>query len=290
MLIAQISDLHVAEDGARVRQRVDTNACLEDCVRYLNTMTQQPDIVLATGDLTDDGFVEQYGLLRDILDPLRIRLLLVPGNHDEREPFREAYGHDHPEIPGDGPIQYVIDDYDVRLVGIDTMRDHHHDGELDAERLAWLDTTLAGAPDVPTLVFMHHPPITTGIWWMDCIGLTGATDFRTIVGRHPQVQRVISGHVHRPIQTNWGATIVSVAPSTGMQTQCNLDPEHAPVISDEGGQLQLHWWHDESFVTHTTPFVAPLDPIDLSEALPDWPLAKARIKQGAPFAKGGMFG
>jgi Icc protein len=290
MLIAQISDLHIAEVGARVRQRVDTNASLEDCVRYLNGLTRRPDVVLATGDLTDDGFAEQYGLLRDILDPLTIRLLLIPGNHDEREPFRKAYGHDHLELPDEGPIQYVVDDYDVRLVAVDTMRIGHHDGELDAARLAWLDATLAAAPDRPTLVFMHHPPFETGIWWMDCIGLAGAAEFRSVIARHPQVRRVIAGHIHRPIETSWGLTTVSVAPSTGMQTQCNLDPDHAPMVTDEGGLLQLHWYHDDTFVSHTTPFVAPRQHIDLSTALPDWPLAKARIKQGAPFAKGGMFG
>ena len=291
MLIAQISDLHVAEDHEYMRKFVDANAKLEAAVAYLNGLTRQPDAVLATGDLTDHGRPEQYELLREILEPLRAPLFMVPGNHDEREPFRamaRTMGHIH--VPAEGPIQYVIDDFPVRLIAIDSMRDGHHDGELDAERLHWLDARLAEAPDRPTLVFLHHPPFVTGIWWLDCIGLTGGDDLRAVVDDHPQVVRIVSGHLHRPIETMWGTTLVSCAPSTTHQTQCDLDPDHQPVISAEAPGLQLHWWTGESFVSHTTPFEAPAAAINMATMMSDWPSARDRIRQGAPFEKGGAFG
>lgn len=288
MLIAQISDLHVAEDGDYMRGFVDSNAKLELAVRYLNGMQRRPDVVVATGDLTDHGRPEQYGLLGEILTELEIPLLLVPGNHDEREPFRDfarATGHSY--VPGDGPVQYVVEDHDVRLVAVDSLRLDHHDGEVDAERLAWLDTALAAAPDSPTMVLLHHPPFTTGIWWMDSIGLTGAAELEAVVRRHPQVMRVVSGHLHRPIETAWGHCIVSCAPSTTHQTQCNLHPDHEPVMAAEPPQLQLHWWTGSSFVSHTTVFEEPSERIEIAALVSDWPSAMARIKQGPPFGKGG---
>jgi 3',5'-cyclic AMP phosphodiesterase CpdA len=199
-----------------------------------------------------------------------------------------AAGYD--AVPASGYIQYAIDDWPVRLVALDSVRAGHHDGLVDAERLAWLDRTLAAEPDRPTLVFLHHVPFDTGIWWMDCIGLTGKDELRTVVERHPQVLRVVAGHLHRPIQTNWGATVVSIAPSTTHQTQCNLHPDHEPVMAAEPPQLQLHWWTGDTFVTHTTVFEPTGNEINIAELVSDWDAAKTRIRQGPPFAKGGMFG
>jgi 3',5'-cyclic AMP phosphodiesterase CpdA len=289
MLIAQISDLHVAEDGHGMRRFVDANTMLAAALDYLEGLEQRPDVVVATGDLTDNGRPEQYELLVELLDRTALPVYLIPGNHDEREPFRAAFGS-LAYVPSQGPIQYVVEDHPVRLVAVDTLRDGHHDGELDDERLSWLDETLAARADVPTVVFMHHPPFTTGIWWMDCIGLTGARRFEAVVRRHEHVRMVLCGHLHRPIQTMWGTTLVSTAPSTAHQTQCNLHPEHRPVVAAEAPMVQLHWWNGDTFVSHTTPFLPPTDRIDIASVVSDWPSAQARIKQGPPFAKGGLLG
>jgi 3',5'-cyclic-AMP phosphodiesterase len=291
MLIAQISDLHVAGEGSFMRRFVDANAKLAEAVAYVNNLTRRPDVVIATGDLTDHGTEEQYGMLREIIGDLRVPLLMIPGNHDEREPFRSmarAMGHDH--VPSDGPVNYVLDEWPVRLVALDSLRDGHHDGELDASRLAWLDAALSAQPDRPTLVFLHHPPFETGIWWMDKIGLTGIPQLREVIGRHPQVVRLLAGHLHRPIVTSWASTVVSCAPSTTHQTRCDLDPDHRPVISAEAPGLELHWWTGDAFVSHTTPFETPERVIDMAALMQDWPAARDRIRQGAPFAKGGAFG
>jgi 3',5'-cyclic AMP phosphodiesterase CpdA len=289
MLIAQISDLHVAEDGEFMRRFVDSNAKLEAAVGYLNGLARPPDVVVATGDLADHGRAGEYGLLREIVDQLAVPLVVIPGNHDELGPFHDAFA-DHEYLPPDGPVQYAIDDYSVRLVALDTTRPGHHEGELDHDSLRWLDETLAARRDTPTLVMLHHPPFDSGIWWMDCLGLEDARGLETVIRRHPQVRRVIAGHLHRPIDTNWGSTVVSVAPSTCHQTRCDLHPDHEPVLDDEPPMLQLHWWTDDRFVSHTTVFESPTKTIDIAALVSDWPAAKARIKEGPPFAKGGVFG
>jgi 3',5'-cyclic AMP phosphodiesterase CpdA len=283
VLVAQISDLHVAEPGSFMREFVDANAGLERAVAYLNGLTRPPDVVIATGDLTDHGLPAEYALLRELLAPLRSPVHLIRGNHDERGPFRDAFG--------DGPDQYAVDDAGpVRLVAFDSVRGGHHDGIVEPGRLAWLDATLADRPDTPTLVFLHHVPFTTGIWWMDSIGLTGAADLEAVVRRHPQVRLVAAGHLHRPITTTWGTTIVSVAPSTAHQTRCDLDPDHRPVIAAEPPMLSLHWWTGDAFVSHCTPFDRQEAVIDMAALMSDWESARVRIAQGPPFAKGGAFG
>ena len=146
VLIAQITDLHIDEPGAFMRRFVDANTKLETAIGYLHARRERPDLVLATGDLTNDGRPEQFRLLKELLERLQIPIYLIPGNHDEREEFRSAFS-DRPWMPASGPIDYVIDDYPVRLIGMDTSEPGRHDGTLDDDQLTWLDSTLSATPD-----------------------------------------------------------------------------------------------------------------------------------------------
>lgn len=285
MLIAQITDLHVAGPDAKIRSFVDTTRNLARAVDFLNRHSPRPDVVLATGDLTDHGLPEQYAMLREVLDGLEMAVYLIPGNHDETGSLAAAFEH-HAYLPHDGgPLQYVIDDYDVRLVGVDTTRPGHHDGLQDEARLTWLDETLAAAPVRPTLVFMHHPPFDTGIWWMDVSGIKNHTEFEAVIRRHPQVRRVVAGHVHRAIQTCWGETLVSISPSTAHQVALDLVPEAPPVLTAEPPMLTLHEWRAGTWVSHTTTFDAPVPRLELAEEIGDWALAVSYMRERPPLPK-----
>ena len=284
MLIAQISDLHVAPDDSYMRRFVDSNLLLQRAVEYLNTMTPRPDVVLATGDLTDHGTAGEYVMLGEILDALEVPLFLVPGNHDEPEVLRSVLGT---PTYVDGPtFDYAVEDFPVRLVAVDSTTPGRHDGELDAAQLLGLDARLRAQPDRPTLVFMHHPPFETGIWWMDCIGLTGARDFEAIVRRNPQVRQIIAGHVHRPVATVWGSTLLTTAPSTCHQTAVALHEDCPPRITSEPPMLALHQWTGDGFVSHATVFHEEGAELNIAELVGDWPSAKASILARGPMPKG----
>ncbi len=284
MLVAQITDLHVAPDGSFMRQFVDSNELLARAVTYLNTMTPRPDVVLATGDLTDHGTAEEYALLREILGALEVPLFLVPGNHDEVDVLRAEYGT--PSYVYEDTFDSVIDDYEVRLVGLDSTVVGRHDGEISDAQLAWLDATLAAAPDRPTMLFLHHPPFETGVWWMDCIGLTGARELEAVVRRHSQVRLVVAGHVHRSVTSAWGTTIVSVAPSTCHQVAMALHPDCPARMTNEPPMLALHQWTGDAFVSHVTVFDDVESELDLTKLMSDWETAKASILARGPMVKG----
>jgi Icc protein len=290
MRIAQITDLHVAEDGGFMRTFVDANAKLAAAVAFLEERSGGLDAVLVTGDVTNDGRPEQYELLLDLLAPLSVPTYVVPGNHDEREAFRSAFG-DRSWMPATGPIDYVVDDHPVRLVGIDTTEPERHDGVFHPEQALWLDTVLAERPDVPTVVFGHHPPFLTGLWLFDAIRLTGSEHLREVVSRHPQVRLVVSGHVHRPVSSTWGTVALTTSPSTTHQSRCDLHPDEGAGVTDETPMLQIHQVGPDQVVTHTMPFEAPTRNLEFGELIPDWPAARDRIVAGPPFPKGagGMF-
>ncbi len=215
MLIAQITDLHVVGKDQLCQGRVATHAQLQEAVAHINGLDPRPDLVLVTGDLTDHGTPEEYAVAREILAALRPAAYLIPGNHDRREAFLEAFA-DRAYLPRPGApfAQYVIEQYPVRLVGLDTTIPGKSDGMLCGERLAWLEASLQAAPDRPTMIFMHHPPFRTGIRWVDAIGLHGGRKMEAIVARHTQVEWVACGHIHRPVQVAWGGTMAGTAAST----------------------------------------------------------------------------
>ena len=223
MLIAQITDLHVVAPGELCQGRVPTNAQLQEAVAHINRLDPRPDVVLATGDLTDHGTAEEYAALRGILAASLPPVYLIPGNHDHRDVFLDAFA-DHAYLPRRGApfAHYAIDQYPVRLLGLDTTVLGQPHGALCDERLAWLDAALGAAPRRPTLIFMHHPPFRTGIRWVDAMGLHGGRKMEAIVARHRQVERIACGHVHRPIQAAWGGTIAGTAPSVS-HAQVALD-------------------------------------------------------------------
>ena len=253
MLIAQFSDMHVKARGELAFGRLDTVACLERCVAHVAAMQPAPDVVLLTGDLTYDGQAAEYATLRAVLDGLPSPYFVIPGNHDDRGRLRAAFA-DGGVLPANGEfLHYVVDDYPVRLITLDTTEPGLTGGVMCEARLAWLAAQLAEARARPTVIFMHHPPIRTGIAPLDRVGLDGAAGMAAVVRRHDQVVLVVCGHVHRPIQAGWAGTVVATAPGTAHQFLLDLSDEPPAGWLMEPPAVLLHLWDaDAGMVTHTS--------------------------------------
>jgi Icc protein len=289
VLIAQLSDMHVAAPGAGLLQFVDGRARLDAALATVAAMTTRPDVLLLTGDLVDHGTADEYGLLRELLDPVDIPMYVIPGNHDDRAALACAFAH-HTYLPHDGgPLAYAIDDFDVRLIGLDTLRDGYHDGELDAARLRWLDEQLTAAPATPTLVFMHHPPFATGIWWMDGNPLVGRDAFGAVIARHPQVRRVVAGHVHHYASGQLGAVPCNTAPGVSYQVVLDLDPTASPKISNDAGPILLYQFTADDCVAHPVTYAeSGGQTLDFANIVADYPVFAARLRSGEGLTKDGF--
>ena len=213
--------------------------------------------MLVSGDLADHAADAEYEQLRELLAPLDAPLYVLPGNHDDRLALRRHFG-----VPGAGdePVQYAVDIGPLRLVVLDSTRAGEDEGELDADRLAWLDATLAAAPDTPTLVALHHPPLLTGIPAFDEIGLPAAD--RRALGRvvegHPQVRRIVGGHVHRAISAELGGRSVLAAPSTYVQARLDFGAGEIELSADDPLGFAVHAWLDGELVSHVQPVASEL--------------------------------
>lgn len=241
MLFAQITDCHVVEQGGCMADRFDSAASLARTVAELNALPVRPDLVVATGDLVNDARPQQYDRFQEIVADLRAPLLPLPGNHDDRTELRRRFAGLLPPGGPDDPIDHVVDVGPVRLVLLDTQIPGSVGGRLTAGQLDWLDGVLAEAPERPTVVFQHHPPFVTGIDFMDHDGFDGAAAYESVIGRHPQVELVSCGHLHRTIHHRFGGAVAATWPSTCAQLDLTLGAS-AVAYTDEPPSFALHVW------------------------------------------------
>lgn len=197
-------------------------------------MARQPDLVLLTGDNTHQSTDDEWAEVKDRLSVLRAPWVAINGNHDPT--IEETSGHRSMQA---GPLRLVLVDSSNEVFGED-----------DA---AWLDAELSQHTDTPTVIAIHHPPFETGIWWMDCVGLKGGDSFERVVRSHAQVIKVLSGHVHRLIQTSWGGCSLWVCPSTSVAVAIDIDSGHEPAETAEPPAFSLHLYTGQGIVSHLIP-------------------------------------
>jgi 3',5'-cyclic AMP phosphodiesterase CpdA len=253
MLIAQISDTHVCPEGERLYGRMDTNAGLARAIETVNRLKPRPDLVLMTGDLAESGAEAQYRMLRKLLARLELPVYVMAGNHDSREGLRDAFS-DHRYLPDTGAfLHYSVDLGPIRLIALDTQVPGADGGDLCGERLAWLEAELQRTEGRPTLIAMHHPPVPIGVDWLDRSNCANAEGLAAIVSRHPQVERILCGHVHRAAQIRFAGTVVATAPSTAYQVALELGHDGEPHLIEEPPAFLLHRWHAGALTTHVIP-------------------------------------
>jgi len=251
--IAQISDLHIKPPGTLAYGRVDTAKALERCVAALNAFAPAPDFVVISGDLADTPNAEEYEYLKRLLAPLKLPFAGIPGNHDGRELMRAAF----PQAPyafSSGALNQKIEVGPLDLLLLDSSVPGKPHGELEAPTLQWLDDTLSSSLERPALLFLHHPPFIAGIWHMDRQNLRNANELAAIVRRHPRVQIVATGHVHRATLTMFAGRPCTICPAPNHAVDLDLAQLREPSFKVEPPAFHLHtWFEGEGFgqlVTH----------------------------------------
>jgi 3',5'-cyclic-AMP phosphodiesterase len=256
VLIAQISDLHIKSPGSLAYGRVDTASALERCVAALNALRPKPDLVVISGDLADTPTAEEYDYLKRLLAPLKLPFVSIPGNHDSRELMRAAFP-DAEYAFAPGPLNQRVAVGGLDLVLLDSSVAGKPHGELDAATLQWLEATLAASPDRPALLFLHHPPLATGIWHMDRQNLLNAGELAMVVKRHPRVQLIACGHVHRATFAMFAGVPSTICPAPNHAVDLDLAQVREPSFKIEPPAFHLHcWFAGEGFgsvVTHHVP-------------------------------------
>lgn len=253
MLIAHLSDLHIRPRGVPAARVVETNMLVERALAVIAALHPRPDAVVISGDVTECGRAEEYRMAAKLLQRLApMPVYVVPGNHDRRDNFRAGLA-EFPGVTSDPDfVQYTVEDLPVRLVMLDSVVPGAGHGLLCPQRLAFLDRSLAAQPERPTMLVLHHPPMLTGVSDMDGIWLRNTAELGALLDRHPQVERILTGHHHRSIVGRLGHAIVIVAPAVVHQTDLDFRPGAEARLVLEPSAYHLHLAiPGAGIVTHT---------------------------------------
>src|SRR6266545_2752432 len=230
MLIAQLSDVHVG--GSRYREEL-----LRTAIEEVNAA--EPDLVVVAGDLTDDGYPDQYPLAAQELAALACpRVVRVPGNHDARNVgylrYEETFG------ARDSRRRLTFGETEVALVAVDTSKPDLDEGEVGREHYPWIEEAFAGPADLRVFVCHHHlmPIPGTG---RERNQVRDAGDVLSLL-RQAEVDLVLSGHRHVPFV--WpvaGMFLVHSGTVSTLRTRGFPHPAYNLIrVAEERISVELH--------------------------------------------------
>jgi Icc protein len=209
--IVHITDTHLLADKDGLVKDVCSERALERVLAHVRTRSLPADLLIATGDLADDGSHEAYERLKHHLHRLEIPVGWLPGNHDD--PGRMHTSLRGPHMHGPGAVR--LNGWVVLLLNSVVPGDDG--GFLGAEELARLEAMLAEDPSAHTLVALHHPPVAVGTPKMDAIGLRNRDELFAVIDRHRHVHGILWGHFHHAFDDRRDALRLMGTPSTCYQ-------------------------------------------------------------------------
>jgi 3',5'-cyclic-AMP phosphodiesterase len=237
-MLAQLSDPHIRL-GEGERESV---AALAAAVAAVNALDPAPDAVLVSGDLADHGDPREYARVRELLAALERPVHVLAGNHDDVAALEAVFG----------PAEYDVPVGPLRLIAIDSTVRGSDAGRVPVDRLA---QRLEEDAETPTIVAMHHAPLLTGVAPMDALGVPEADRYAlaALLADHPQVVRVVCGHVHRTIVGALGGVPVFACPGSHLQLELDFKPRAELAVTGEPPGFALHILLDGELTTHVVP-------------------------------------
>lgn len=183
MRLVQITDCHLNADPlARSRAGFPLRQ-LQAVVEHARR--QRPDVVLVSGDISQDATPASYCHALDVFAKLDCPWYWLPGNHDHLQHMSDA----RPLLD-----RVELGEWQMLLLNTQVAGEPH--GEVGEARCQWLAEQLA-ADTRATLIAMHHQPLPVGAEWMDAIGLQDRELFWATLAGHEQVKAVLCGHIHQ---------------------------------------------------------------------------------------------
>jgi Icc protein len=218
--IAQVTDIHLFANENHQLLGLPTQesflAVIErlkqlQSVRSVLKKRSQLDLLLLTGDLSQDGKAETYHRVQNLLSPLQIPTYWLPGNHDNPSVMDRVL-HQDPFYPDKA---FEVSGWNFVLLN-SAVKGRVY-GRLSVKTLHWLDLQLTIMGDAPTVVALHHPPFLVYSDWLDNSTLHNSEELFAVLDRHPQVKLVLFGHIHQEFYRQRNGVHYLGTPSTSIQ-------------------------------------------------------------------------
>jgi len=253
VLIAQLTDIHIGFDPDAKPEEFNRTRFRGTLERVLNG-PNTPNFLVLSGDLTEHGDVVSFDKTAKLLEVVPFPVLPMVGNHDTREGLMHAF----PDTPThDGFIQFAVKSGNLKILCLDTLERGRHGGAYCEVRAAWLHEQLSADPDMATVIFMHHPPVVSGIGWMDPNPNEGwITRFAAAIAGFTNIVGIHCGHLHRPVNTSFNGVSLGVTGSVAPLVAMDLrpidpqSPDQRDLITTEPSTYALHRWDGNNLLTH----------------------------------------
>ncbi|MCK9534487.1 MAG: 3',5'-cyclic-AMP phosphodiesterase [Pseudomonas sp.] len=208
--VVQLTDSHLFAGLHDRLMGMQTDHSLEQVIELIATEQAQIDLLMCTGDISQDGSIASYQRFAQKVGRLGAPMRWLAGNHDERLALQQVCAHTD-------RLEPVYDLGAWRIVVLDSSVPEHVYGQLAQDQLAILQQALSRAGERHVLIAVHHHPLPIKSLWMDKIGLRNADQLLSIISRYPQVKAVICGHVHQEFDQQLHGVRWLATPSTCMQ-------------------------------------------------------------------------
>lgn len=210
VLLVQLSDSHLFAEAAGRLLGMDTQDSLQRVIERVLQEQPQIDLMLASGDLSQDGSQASYQRFRDMTAIIPAPARWFPGNHDE-VPAMQAV------CAGSDLLEPVIDLGNWRVILLDSSIQGAVPGYLSDQQLGLLERALSEAPERHHLICLHHHPVSIGCKWMEPIGLRNPEALFAVLERFDQTRAVLWGHIHQELDQQRGPIRLLASPSTCVQ-------------------------------------------------------------------------
>jgi 3',5'-cyclic-AMP phosphodiesterase len=231
--LVQITDSHLgARPGTRLLN-IDTDRSFESVVALVRAQQPHIDVLLATGDLSDQGDARAYQRFLAATGDLGAAQRWLPGNHDIPSAMRAF-------LQDDRRMQRNLVVGAWQIIMLDSTIPGAIGGNLAAAELAALRACLAAEPQRHALICVHHHVLPVGSAWIDPQRIANGEQFWNELAAFPQVRGVLSGHVHQDTESWRGTVRVMTSPSTSVQFARNSDDFRVDTQSPGYRWLDLH--------------------------------------------------
>ncbi len=212
ILIAQISDCHLPADPQQKYRGIKPHENLKTLLKKVRRL--KPDLLLATGDLSEDGSPASYVALQQFFRPLGVPVLALPGNHDDASLLAETF-------PGSPTDKISVSEHGPwKIIRLNSSLPGKPEGRLSEEMLTELEDLLDKNKQRPCLIALHHQPTAIGSPWIDRYPLIEPQVFLQIIDQHPDVKAIVWGHVHQVFETDRNGTAMLGSPSSAINGLC----------------------------------------------------------------------
>jgi Calcineurin-like phosphoesterase len=228
-LFVQISDTHI---GFNKDANPDVNGTLTRTIDLVNAMSDQPALIIHTGDITHLSKPAEFDTAAQLFAKLRAtEMHTVPGEHDTTDPTVTEYFSRFGKASGNKGY-YSFDHSGVHFIALINVLQFKPGGlgTLGDEQLAWVTADLKGrSSSTPIVVFAHMPLWTVYEPWG--WGTGDSPELLKQLSRFGSVT-VLNGHIHQIVRKEEGNMIFHTARSTAY-------PQPAAGVGEGPGPLKV---------------------------------------------------